>query len=102
LTLEWVALECGKLDEAGTAAPHEVVNVDRLRCTVCYTPKRRGLEIEKARPTSDLHVVWGDTREAEATVHLLHSVPAQWRSGKFDRPSTPHASPSLIPHKESA
>jgi hypothetical protein len=42
ITLRLPVAENGKLIEADPAAPHEVVNVDRVRCTVCYTAKQRG------------------------------------------------------------
>jgi hypothetical protein len=89
ISLPLPIVEYGKLGAVDPAAPHDVVNVDRLRCTVCYTPKRRGLKIEEVRPKSDLYVVWGDTQRAEATVHLLHPIPALRRSDNFDRPFDP-------------
>jgi hypothetical protein len=84
-----VARNC-KLMEADPAAPHEVVNVDRVRCTACYTPKQRGLKILEVRPKSDLYQVWyGKAHKAEATVHLLHAIPALRRTDNFDRPFDP-------------
>jgi hypothetical protein len=82
-------LERGKLKIRDPAVPHEVVDVDRLRCTVCYTPKQRGLMLQEVRPKSDLYVAWGDTQEATATVHLLHPVPALRRTDDLDRPFDP-------------
>jgi hypothetical protein len=82
-------LERGKLNVPDPAAPHEVVNVDRVRCTVCYTPKERGLKIQEVAPGSDLYVVGGKAQQAEAAVHLLHPIPALWRTDDFDRPFDP-------------
>ena len=82
--------EHGKLDEANPAAPHEVVHVDRLRCSVRYTPKQRGLKLDEVAPKSNLYVPrYGKAQEVEATVHLLHPVPALRRTDDFDRPFDP-------------
>ena len=66
--------------------PDEVVDVDRLRCTVCYTPKQRGMKIDEVAPDSGLYVLsYGKAIEATATVHLLKPFPALRRSDDFDR-----------------
>jgi hypothetical protein len=82
-------VENGKLTVPDPTAPHDVVNIDRLRCTVCYTPKERGLKIQEVDPNSDLYVVGGKAQQAEATVHLLHPIPALRRTDDFDRPFDP-------------
>ena len=83
-------LENGKLALADAAAPHEVVEVDRVRCTVCYTPKTRGMKIEEAAPNSALYVLRDSKAiEASATVHLLQPVRALRRSDRFDLPFDP-------------
>jgi hypothetical protein len=90
IRLQLPVVENGKVNEADPAAPHDVVNVDRLRCTVCYMPKQRGLKILEVRPKSDLYQIWyGKALQAEATVHLLHPIPALRRTDDFDRPFDP-------------
>jgi hypothetical protein len=89
ITLPLPILERGKLKVRDPAAPHDVVHVERLLCTVCYTPNQRGLTLQEVRPKSDLYVAWGDTRMAEATVHLLHPIPALRRTDDLDRPFDP-------------
>jgi hypothetical protein len=90
ITLPLPILERGKLKVPDPAAPHDVVDVDRLRCTVCYTPKERGLKIQEVAPKSELYVLrYGEVHMAEATVHLLHPIPALRRTDDFDRPFDP-------------
>jgi hypothetical protein len=80
-------VECGKLMGPDPSAPHDRVMVDRVRCTVCYTPKRRGLTIREVAPKSSLYEVWyGDAKQVEANHHLLHPIAALRRSDDFDRP----------------
>jgi hypothetical protein len=90
ITLRLPVVENGKVDQADPTAPHDVVNVDRVRCTVCYTPKERGPKILEVAPKSDLYEVWyGTARQAEANMPLLHPIPALRRSDDFDRPFDP-------------
>jgi len=87
ISLPLPIIECGKLKGAEPTAPHEAVIVDRVRCTVCYTPKRRGLTIREVAPKSGLYEVWyGDVQRVESNRHLLHPIPALRRSDDFDRP----------------
>jgi hypothetical protein len=89
VSLQLPIVENGKLNVPDPTAPHDVVNVDRVRCTICYTPKERGLRIQEVAPDSDLYVVGGNAQQAEATVHLLHPIRALRRTDDFDRSFDP-------------
>jgi len=86
-------LERGKLDEPDPAAPHELIDVTRVRVVVCYERKKRWGRHAEVVPGSGLYDprVGGSSPSTEATVALPRPVPAQRRTEHFDHPFEPDA-----------
>jgi len=86
-------LECGKVAAPDPAAPHELIDVDRVRVVVCYQPKKRFQKLREAVPGSGLYDPGGGLSHpsVEATVALPRPIPAQRRTERFDHPFEPDA-----------
>jgi len=90
LTMALPILEFGRSAVPDPTAPHEVVEVERLRVVICYRRKERGIKVREVPAQTGLYDVWGaESASVEATVPMPHPISAHRRTDEFDRPFEP-------------